>query len=171
MVDGRTDRPADSRALLEIIARAGAHRLIIGPHGHSNAMTFELLEAARVAGTRVSLLPDMLEVVGSSVDFDDLYGVTLLGVRHTELSRSSKRLKRAFDLIGGTLVLIAMAPMMAVIAVRNPPETPPVPRSSANGELVAAESRFRSTSSARWSTKRRPADHPRRRGAAAHVGR
>jgi Bacterial sugar transferase len=117
MVDGRTDRPADSRALLEIIARAGAHRLIIGPHGHSNAMTFELLEAARVAGTRVSLLPDMLEVVGSSVDFDDLYGVTLLGVRHTELSCSSKRLKRAFDLVGGTLVLIAMAPMMAVIAV------------------------------------------------------
>jgi exopolysaccharide biosynthesis polyprenyl glycosylphosphotransferase len=117
MVDGRTDRPADSRALLEIIARAGAHRLIIGPHGHSNAMTFELLEAARVAGTRVSLLPDMLEVVGSSVDFDDLYGVTLLGVRHTELSRSSKRLKRAFDLVGGVLVLIAMAPMMAVIAL------------------------------------------------------
>jgi lipopolysaccharide/colanic/teichoic acid biosynthesis glycosyltransferase len=80
-------------------------------------MTFELLEAARVAGTRVSLLPDMLEVVGSSVDFDDLYGVTLLGVRHTELSCSSKRLKRAFDLVGGTLVLIAVAPMMAVIAV------------------------------------------------------
>ncbi|MEY2512741.1 MAG: hypothetical protein QOJ89_99 [bacterium] len=111
------DPPGESQALLEIIARAGAHRLIIGPHGFSNAMTFELLEAARGVGTRVSLLPDMLEVVGSSVDFDDLYGVTLLGVRHTHLSRSSRRLKRAFDLAGATLLLIASAPLLAIVAI------------------------------------------------------
>jgi exopolysaccharide biosynthesis polyprenyl glycosylphosphotransferase len=104
-------------ALREAIAEAGAHRLIIGPHGLSNAVTFELLEAARAAGTRVSLLPDMLEVVGSSVDFDDLYGVTLLGVRATDLSRSSKRLKRAFDLAGGALAIVLAAPAMAAIAL------------------------------------------------------
>ncbi|HYH43979.1 MAG TPA: hypothetical protein VD867_18575, partial [Burkholderiales bacterium] len=71
-VDGAGDLTSEANALLEVIARADAHRLIIGPHSLSNAMTFELLEAARAAGTRVSLLPDMLEVVGSSVDFDDL---------------------------------------------------------------------------------------------------
>jgi lipopolysaccharide/colanic/teichoic acid biosynthesis glycosyltransferase len=59
----------------------------------------------------------MLEVVGSSVDFDDLYGVTLLGVRHTYLSRSSKLLKRTFDLLGAMLLLIAVAPLMALIAL------------------------------------------------------
>ncbi|MEY2512954.1 MAG: hypothetical protein QOJ89_312 [bacterium] len=107
----------DSEAVLELIARAGVHRLIIGPHGLSNATTFELLEAARAAGTRVSLLPDMLEVVGSSVDFDDLFGVTLLGVRQTDLSRSSRRLKRTFDFVGATLVLIFTAPMMALVAL------------------------------------------------------
>ncbi len=117
MVAGRPDRAADSTVLRELIARAGAHRLIIGPHAHSNAMTFELLEAARGVGTRVSLLPDMLEVVGSSVDFDDLYGVTLLGVRQTDLSRSSKLLKRTFDIAGGGLALIVMAPVMAVVAL------------------------------------------------------
>jgi lipopolysaccharide/colanic/teichoic acid biosynthesis glycosyltransferase len=35
----------------------------------------------------------------------------------THPKRSSKRLKRAFDLVGGALVLIAMAPIMAVIAL------------------------------------------------------
>jgi exopolysaccharide biosynthesis polyprenyl glycosylphosphotransferase len=114
MVD---DVPGESQALLEIIARAEAHRLIIGPHAFTNTMTFELLEAARGVGTRVSLLPDMLEVVGSSVDFDDLYGVTLLGVRHTQLSRSSRRLKRAFDLTGATLLLIASAPLLTIVAI------------------------------------------------------
>jgi len=67
IVPDKPDGRVDSLAVLGMIARAEAHRLIIGPHGLSNAMTFELLEAASAAGTRVSLLPDMLEVVGSSV--------------------------------------------------------------------------------------------------------
>jgi len=118
MVDGSPELPADAQALLgKVIARHEAHRLIIGAHDHSNAMTFELLEAAREAGTRVSLLPDMLEVVGSSVDFDDLYGVTLLGVRHTQLSRSSKLLKRGFDCVGAAVLLVVLAPVMAVLAL------------------------------------------------------
>ena len=117
MIDGGSDVPGEARALLEIIARAEVHRLIIGPHSFTNAMTFELLEAARSADARVSLLPDMLEVVGSSVDFDDLYGVTLLGVRSTHLSSSSAILKRAFDLVGATLMLIATAPVMAIVAI------------------------------------------------------
>jgi exopolysaccharide biosynthesis polyprenyl glycosylphosphotransferase len=117
MLDDVCDATRESHRLLEIIARAQAHRLIIGPHGFTNATTFELLEAARGLGTRVSLLHDMLEVVGSSVDFDDLYGVTLLGVRHSHLSRSSRRLTRAFDLTGATLLLIATAPLLAIIAI------------------------------------------------------
>ena len=117
MLDGGSDVAGESRALLDLVARSRAHRLIIGPHALTNDMTFGLVEAARDIGTRVSLLPDMLEVVGSSVDFDDLYGMTLLGVRHTQLSRSSRRLKRTMDLIGAALVLIATAPLMAVIAI------------------------------------------------------
>jgi exopolysaccharide biosynthesis polyprenyl glycosylphosphotransferase len=110
---GHADRPA----VLEMIAAAEAHRLVIGPHSLTNARTFEIIEAAREVGTRVSLLPDMLEVVGSSVDFDDLYGVTLLGVRHTNLSRSSLRLKRTFDILGAAALLLAVAPVMAAIAL------------------------------------------------------
>ena len=117
MIGGSADIAGEPQALLKIIADAGAHRLIIGPHAFTNAMTFELLEAAREAGTRVSLLPDMLEVVGSSVDFDDLYGVTLLGVRHTNLSRSSQRLKRAFDFVGATIVLLFAWPLMLISAI------------------------------------------------------
>jgi exopolysaccharide biosynthesis polyprenyl glycosylphosphotransferase len=116
MIEGG-DTHGEAQRLLELIARNEAHRLIIGPHSFTNAMTFELLEAARDAGTRVSLLPDMLEVVGSSVDFDDLFGVTLLGVRQSRLSRSSKLLKRGFDLAGATVVLLLTAPVMAVIGL------------------------------------------------------
>jgi exopolysaccharide biosynthesis polyprenyl glycosylphosphotransferase len=117
MIKPTAGNPSAAHPLLKIIADAGAHRLIIGPHAFTNSMTFGLVEAARAAGTRVSLLPDMLEVVGSSVDFDDLYGLTLLGVRHTQLSRSSRRLKRAFDFVGATFLVIPALPVMVALAI------------------------------------------------------
>jgi exopolysaccharide biosynthesis polyprenyl glycosylphosphotransferase len=58
----------------------------------------------------------MLEVVGSSVEFDHLDGLTMLGVRRFGLSRSSHVLKRGFDLIGASLILAAGAPVMLAIA-------------------------------------------------------
>ena len=46
---------------------------------------------------RVSLLPRMFEVVGSSVDFEDIDGVTMLGLRRFGLSATRRSVKRAFD--------------------------------------------------------------------------
>jgi len=65
----------------------------------------------------VSILPRMLEVVGSSVEFDDLHGVTLMGVRRFELTRSSAAIKRAFDLVSASIGLLAIAPLLIAIAV------------------------------------------------------
>ena len=152
MTDDSPAIPGEPQALLEVIARAGAHRLIIGPHAFSNAMTFELLEAARDAGTRVSLLPDMLEVVGSSVDFDDLFGVTLLGVRHTHLSRSSQRLKRVFDFVGASIVLLFALAAHDDQRDRGAARLARARSSFDSGESAATASHSGSSSSARWST-------------------
>jgi len=51
------------------------------------------------------------------VDFDDLYGVTLLGVRRSTLSQSSRVLKRSFDLVGAAVLTLLAAPIMAAIAM------------------------------------------------------
>ena len=58
----------------------------------------ELIRLAKSAGVQVSVLPRMLEVVGSTVEFEDIDGMTMLGVRPFGLSRSSRLLKRVFDL-------------------------------------------------------------------------
>jgi lipopolysaccharide/colanic/teichoic acid biosynthesis glycosyltransferase len=55
--------------------------------------------------------------VGSSVEFDDLHGVTVMGVRRFDLTRSSAALKRAFDLLGASLGVLAVAPLLILIAV------------------------------------------------------
>ena len=75
-----------------------------------------LVRTLKAVGVRVSVLPRLLEVVGSSVEFDDLHGVTVMGVRRFELTRSSAAFKRAFDLLGASLGLLAVSPLLVVIA-------------------------------------------------------
>ena len=85
-------------------------RVIVAPAPGGSAETVDLVRVAKHAGVRVSVLPRLLEVVGSSVAFDDLDGLTVLGVRRFGLSRSSRLLKRSFDLAGAVLLLILVAP-------------------------------------------------------------
>jgi exopolysaccharide biosynthesis polyprenyl glycosylphosphotransferase len=96
------------------------HRAIIAPGWGAGAdprETLNLVRTLKAVGVRVSVLPRMLEVVGSSVEFDELHGVTLMGVRRFDLSRSSAALKRAFDLFGATVGLLAISPLMIGVAI------------------------------------------------------
>jgi exopolysaccharide biosynthesis polyprenyl glycosylphosphotransferase len=68
-------------------------------------------------GVRVSVLPRIFEVVGTAVEFDTLNGVTVLGIRRFGLVRSSRAVKRAMDIVGSLLALIALAPVMVAIAI------------------------------------------------------
>jgi exopolysaccharide biosynthesis polyprenyl glycosylphosphotransferase len=101
----------------ELARTLDIHRAIIAPNSADAGEMLDLMRTLKAVGVRVSVLPRLLEVVGSSVEFDDLHGVTLMGVRRFELSRSSTALKRAFDLLGASLMLLAMAPLMLAIAI------------------------------------------------------
>jgi exopolysaccharide biosynthesis polyprenyl glycosylphosphotransferase len=93
------------------------HRAIIAPRSADAGEMLNLVRTLKAVGVRVSVLPRLLEVVGSSVEFDDLHGVTVMGVRRFDLTRSSARFKRAFDVLGASLGLLAVAPLMIVFAL------------------------------------------------------
>jgi exopolysaccharide biosynthesis polyprenyl glycosylphosphotransferase len=95
------------------------HRAIVAP-GWKGAEAGEILNLVRTlkaVGVRVTVVPRLLEVVGSSVEFDDLHGVTLMGVRRFDLTRSSTAVKRAFDLLGASIGLLAVSPLLIAIAI------------------------------------------------------
>jgi exopolysaccharide biosynthesis polyprenyl glycosylphosphotransferase len=92
------------------------HRAIIAPRSVDGGEMLNLVRTLKAVGVRVSVLPRLLEVVGSSVEFDDLHGVTVMGVRRFDLTRSSAAFKRAFDLFGASLGLLAVSPLLVVIA-------------------------------------------------------
>lgn len=106
--------------LQEIRERAqtlDVHRAIIAPRSADAGEMLDLVRTLKAVGVRVSVLPRLLEVVGSAVEFDDLHGVTVMGVRRFDLTRSSALVKRSFDLVGASLCLLAVAPLLLAIVL------------------------------------------------------
>ncbi|HMD51847.1 MAG TPA: exopolysaccharide biosynthesis polyprenyl glycosylphosphotransferase [Solirubrobacteraceae bacterium] len=93
------------------------HRAIIAPRSVDAGEMLNLVRTLKAVGVRVSVVPRLLEVVGSSVEFDDLHGVTVMGVRRFDLTRSSAGFKRAFDLFGASIGLLAVSPLLIAIAI------------------------------------------------------
>jgi exopolysaccharide biosynthesis polyprenyl glycosylphosphotransferase len=113
------DRPDKVLGTLDelpaLLERHSIERVIVEPVEQSDADVVDVIRLATACQVRVAVLPRMLEAIGTSVDFDDLGGQVLLGVRGFGLSPSSRVLKRCFDVVVAVAVLILLAPLLAVI--------------------------------------------------------
>jgi exopolysaccharide biosynthesis polyprenyl glycosylphosphotransferase len=107
----------DPENMRHLVDALGVHRIVIVPTTVDSTGIVELIRMAKAAGVQVSVLPRMFEVVGSAVEFDDVDGLTMLGVRPFGLSRSSHLLKRAFDILATSIGLLAVAPIIALLAL------------------------------------------------------
>jgi exopolysaccharide biosynthesis polyprenyl glycosylphosphotransferase len=101
----------------ELARKLDIQRAIVAPRSADAGEMLDLVRTLKAVGVRVSILPRLLEVVGSTVAFDDLHGVTVMGLRRFELTRSSAAAKRIFDLVCTSIGLLAAAPLMIVAAV------------------------------------------------------
>jgi exopolysaccharide biosynthesis polyprenyl glycosylphosphotransferase len=111
------DVSAAAAALRSSVGELHVHRVVIESSEAHPQATLDFIREAKGIGARVSLLPRVLEVVGSSIEVDDVHGLTLLGVRHFGLSRSSALIKRSFDLAGAAFGLVLASPLLAAISL------------------------------------------------------
>ncbi len=112
-----TARGEDAHEFGEYLRRSNFHRVIVT---HTDTDAGDMIDTIRVfksRGIKVSVLPTLFDVLGSAVEFDDIGGATLLGVRRYGLTRSSQLLKRGLDVVVAGAALIALAPLFAVIAL------------------------------------------------------
>jgi exopolysaccharide biosynthesis polyprenyl glycosylphosphotransferase len=109
--------PAAAATMHRLIEDLRVHRVVIEPTDALPQATLDFIREAKATGARVSVLPRILEVVGSAMEMDDLNGLTLLGLRRFGLSRSSLTLKRSFDLVLGGAGMVLIAPLLALVAL------------------------------------------------------
>ena len=122
LVERRVPRPGQTSlepyaALEMVVDRLDVHRVIIAPGDADHELVLNVVSRAKAAGVHVSIVPRLMEAVGSSVAFDELAGLVMLGVHRFGLSRSSRLVKRATDLAGVGVALFMVAPLMALIAL------------------------------------------------------
>jgi exopolysaccharide biosynthesis polyprenyl glycosylphosphotransferase len=103
--------------LAETIERLDVHRVVIAADAAPPQFELETIQAAKALGVKVSVLPRVLEVVGSSATYDFVDGLTILGVPRFGLSRTAELSKRVFDIAGSAVALLLLAPLMIGIAV------------------------------------------------------
>jgi exopolysaccharide biosynthesis polyprenyl glycosylphosphotransferase len=108
--------PFDS--LASLLVEHEIDRALIAPGiDDSHLRMLDVVRVVKRLGVRTSVLPRLFEVVGSAYEVDEVEGATLLGVRRHGLTRSSWLIKRSFDLIGASLLLFLLAPLMALISL------------------------------------------------------
>ena len=117
---GDRDQPATLGPLedLDYLLRNHAiERVIIAPTERTSDEMLDTIRLVKGLGVKVSVLPRLFEVVGSSMEFDDIDGITMLGLRRYGLTKTSWHVKRAFDLVVATTCLLLLAPLLVAIAL------------------------------------------------------
>jgi exopolysaccharide biosynthesis polyprenyl glycosylphosphotransferase len=117
--DPRDDLLSLPERIRSLVSERDVHRIVLGPGASSN----ELLDSVRRIkdnAIKVSVMPNVARLVNTSVELDRLNGITLLGVRRFEMTFSSRLVKRTFDIVGSSLALVLLAPLLLAtgIAIR-----------------------------------------------------
>ncbi len=100
----------------EVCAREAVERVVVLSPQVSADELADLVRRLRGADVRLALLPHVMDVLGSSVEIDDVEGLTIFGVTSPNLTRSSRVLKRGMDLVISVPLLVLLAPVMVLIA-------------------------------------------------------
>lgn len=102
--------------LLSVAERHSIERVIVSHAGLNCDDQVAFLRRCRALGVKVSVLPHLFDALGTSVEVDDVEGMTVLGLNPPVLSRSSRIVKRAVDICGSVLLAIPVAPVMVAAA-------------------------------------------------------
>ena len=117
---GDSDEPPPLGTLgdLDYILRANRiDRVIIAPTERNSDEMLDTIRLVKALGVKVSVLPRLFEVVGSSMEFDDVDGITVLGLRRYGLSKTSWYVKRSFDLASASVGLLFTSPLLVLVAL------------------------------------------------------
>jgi exopolysaccharide biosynthesis polyprenyl glycosylphosphotransferase len=122
--EGEGEVPWTAPNLQGVLEEYDAQRVVIAPRHADSHAVLDVVRTLSSLGVRVSVCPRLLEAVGSSVQFDDVNGVPVLGIHPFGISRSTRLLKRTLDLLGAGIGLLVISPLMVLVAVAIKFDTP-----------------------------------------------
>ncbi len=106
-----------ARDILAVLEECGAHAVIIASSAFDHDVVARMIAELRTADVDVHISSGLFEVLTSRVLVSEVAGVPLITVKGISLSRGNLLVKRAFDLIVGSVMIIAGLPVWLLIAL------------------------------------------------------
>jgi exopolysaccharide biosynthesis polyprenyl glycosylphosphotransferase len=103
--------------LPELVERLDLDRVVIGFSGLTDRKLMELARTLQLQGVQVDVIPRLYEAIGPNARIHSLEGVQLVSLPPIRMSRDALVLKRAFDLVGASLLLLLTWPLFVALAV------------------------------------------------------
>ena len=110
--------------LPDLVRRLHVERVIVAFSNESDEATIAAVRSLNDLDVQVDVIPRLFELVSPSVQVDTLEGLPIVELPPVRLSRSSRLMKRAVDIIASTVGLIALAPLFLYIALRVKIDSP-----------------------------------------------
>jgi exopolysaccharide biosynthesis polyprenyl glycosylphosphotransferase len=103
--------------LPEIIEEHQIDEVIIALPEGSRHHIVRLVSMCQRGQISIKIFPDLFEFITTGVSMDDLGGLPLLNVRDIQLRGWRLSLKRAMDILGASVLLILLSPLMMMVAL------------------------------------------------------
>jgi exopolysaccharide biosynthesis polyprenyl glycosylphosphotransferase len=105
------------RDLLGVVDEYDVDHVVVAFSNDGHAELLRTVRSLRDREVYVHVVPRLFEVLGPSLDLHDVEGLPLLGLTTRHPSPVSFGLKRATDVVGSLVLLGALAPALALIAL------------------------------------------------------
>jgi exopolysaccharide biosynthesis polyprenyl glycosylphosphotransferase len=103
--------------LERVVGEEQPDRIFICSSSLDPEAALDVIDASRRFSAKIGILPEALELFGPSVEIDELQGVAVLEASAPVLSRSSRALKRLFDIVVASTVLLLASPVVIAAAI------------------------------------------------------
>jgi exopolysaccharide biosynthesis polyprenyl glycosylphosphotransferase len=112
----RTQRLGATDDFGDVVARLAVDEVIIALPGDAHDRALEIIDHCRKRAVSFKLVPDLLQLSVDRVDFGEVAGMPLIGLKDASIRGANRIVKRTIDVATAVVVLATMALPMAVIA-------------------------------------------------------
>ncbi|HEX8066171.1 MAG TPA: sugar transferase [Thermoleophilaceae bacterium] len=100
-----------------LVAAYDVERVIVALEDLNEDTLSRILSGCRSHGVKLSVAPPMRAMLGTAVDLNHLAELPLIEFRTWDPSRSTMMLKRTMDVVGASIALALMTPLLVLIAI------------------------------------------------------
>ena len=103
--------------LPELIRLLDVERVVLAFSNENDADVLDLVRSLNTLQVQVDVVPRLFDIIGPGVHVHTVEGLPLIGLPPLDLTRSSRFLKRALDLLVALPALVLVSPILAAVAI------------------------------------------------------